>query len=411
MNKKMTHIIKQLVMGLVFTIFSYTQVSEAVFCTAHKYTHPETGKTIWIFGDVHCDIEPTGAIVRVQQHALLQMAQQHEGLVIAENIEEGAYNPYMFASLLAFDIVVLSKLLKDQRYRWAALAGYFTVGHAAGWAMEYKKTKKPDVVISAHLDLLRKQYAPETGLPLYRFSPLFCLASRCRQMGIQVIDAEFRFHPVPVGLANGRKLTPGIGKIVYAAKQFDYWYDRTMTGNKVMYPMTVGDYQEVNDGILQEISTYDDNPILQTFFQTCIATYKNSYMTQALREYAMSNPTMSLVDAYDDLVKKSDKHATAVKQDFHEHNKELLDARVVNYIYQNRETQHIFVCVGADHEGRIADMVEKLGYQATLSYGKDGFKRMRDGGMIGRNYIQVKDLDCIIVDLEKFFAQASVTPA
>lgn len=379
-------------------------------CSAQKHVNPATGKSVWIFGDIHCDIEPTGQVAQLQQFLLIEAAAQKNALVIAENVDMPRYNPYFWGAFILFDIVMAAVFLNAQNYIGAGLMAILAVMHGMQsvqqLSAERAKELKPNFTITGYLDLLKKQYNQDFSLLLLRFSPLFSLVQRCKAKGVPAIDVEFRFHMQSADLEDARKLAPFLAQLQYVIAQFNRWITRKVTGNKVLYTLTLQDYCDVNDAILREIAAYQTDVVAQKFFQKCVDTYNSSYITQELRAYAAVNPHASLAHVRPYLVQKyPDKEVATVIRDFTEHNKELLDARVIHAIIQNQTQANLFVCLGADHVGRIATVVEALGYDVVSSHGKDNFKALEDNGVIGKNSIQVKYLDYFLFDLETFFSE------
>ena len=221
------------------------------------------------------------------------MPQREEALVIAENVDMSDYSPYGWAAFFAVLGCAFAKCIKDKRYFLAGLLGLVAADQAPVWYQEWAKTQKPAFSVQEYVDAF-KVYPPQQVLSLYACTPLFALVKKCDQRGIQAIDLEFRYHMLGASFEENRKKVPFLIQTIYYYKQAQLWLARKITGNKVRYTVTLGDYCDVNDTVLLEISTYSKDPILQAFFEQCISNYESSYITQELRARASVDRNISL---------------------------------------------------------------------------------------------------------------------
>ena len=396
---------KKLFLACAVIALSQTPQSSALFCTVQEYVHPETGKSVWLFGDVHCDVDPMMTMTRLQKHDLFAAAQERDALIIAENVEAPSQNLLNFAIPFGIDAFIFYKAIKNSSYKTFFFGALLTSAHITQLLKTISLNQKPATTVDDYIKELKKN-SPTTSLPLYRWSPLFNLVPESKSRGIAALDVEFRRHFIGAHMEAVRVQQPWLGQMPYFEHHIDFWLYRKTTGNYKRYPLTLADYCRSSDEVVATIASYSDNPVLGTFYQECLDTYKTSYMTQLLYKLAEENPDMSLTTIIPTLVAQSGKDTATVLRDFTEHNVSLFDAKLMHAIYNNQLKRNtIFVCTGVLHAERINTVLEQLGYQAKTTAGKDNFKTMQKNGVIGRSYIQTAELDCFVVDLEKVFAQ------
>lgn len=384
-------------------VFFYTNQTTAVFCTAQEYVHPQTGNSVWLFGDIHCDVEPMATMTRLQQHVLLEEASKRTITLIAENVDYKLYDPYEWIIPFGIDAAIFYKAFQDRSYTYFVIGAFSAGMHLALWRANKNKTQKPGISLTDHIAQLRKNSTVVT-LPLYSGSPLWSLVQEAEKRDICARDLEFRYHMQGAYKRVGISHLPTFLKSTFAlAQDMDAWVNRKVTDNEIRYPLKLSDYCRVNDAVVQEIQSYEANAVLQKFYQECIATYEASYMTILLRDLH-NEQDMLLAEIIPLLVSRTGKNTATILKDFTEHNMTLFDARLLHSIVSNQDT-NIFVCTGVYHVDKAVNILEQLGYQAKRTYGKDNLKMLETRGVIDRTFIHLDDLDYFAIDLEKVFAQ------
>lgn len=379
--KKLLHII-------ACASFFYTSQASAVFCVAQEYIHPTTGNSVWLFGDIHCDVDQMMTMARLQQHTLLEQAEKQSATIIAENIDYRFYNPYQWVLPFAIDIALFYKALKDRAYGYFIAGVLTTTFHSTNWCREQSKTRKPTTNLTDHIAQLKKD-STFTTLPSYLASPLFSLVQEAQKRGISAIDVEFRHY-----------------LMIVSAYNLPYCINRALTGNAMRYPLTLSDYYRINDAIVAEIENYDAKPEseLKDFYKKCINDSNSSYITIALHNLTKKSPTLDLDAIIPSLIEQTGKNKSTVLHDFAEHNMTLLDARLLHTIL-NYKHKNVFVCAGAYHIYAIVKILEQLGYKTKSVHGQDNLKTLQARGAIGRTFVHLDDLDYFAIDLDKVFAQ------
>lgn len=378
--------------------------SLATFLTAQEYLHPDNGTKVWLFGDIHCDVDLDGTMTRLQQHIILEKAAQKDAAILAENVDYSLYSLNPAAWLIAFglDAFVFYKAYTSSSYGWAGFATLLTASHVYNLNKEWQKTYKPTCSFEKHIQDIKKN-SLVTSLPAYLLSPLFNIVPEAQKRGIDAHSIEFRYHSTPTAIENLKK-TPVIGTPMAFVKKATHWVYRTATGNAERYQLTLEDYCIVNDRVLQEITDYPtDNPTLKAFYTKCIDAYHASYMTTTLRAMAKENLQTPLATILPSLVERTQKDTATVWKDFMEHNLSLLDARLVHSI-SNARKKTVFVCAGAEHVRNISKTLQQLGYRPGALHGKDNIQKLEERGAIGRTFIQTADLEYVAIDLEKALA-------
>lgn len=388
----------------LFLLFS-APYARAVFCTAQQYVNPATDHEVWLFGDIHCDVDQMGTMTRLQQHTLLEEAQERSALIVAENINRSVANTHVLSWILpaGLDTFLFYKAINESSYKFFGAGALLTALHLNAWNIENTKAQKPAGTVEEHIKALQKN-SPTTSLPCYHYSPLFNLVEESTRRGIPACNIEFRYHMLGALRETYKAQLPLLLRGSHNIALAKHWLARKVTGNQTLYPVTLKDYLQTNKAILQEIAQYTDKP-LRDFYASCVATYEASYITQALRTLGEKNTQISLRTIIPTLVTMTGKDTAVVLTDFSEHNKSLFDARIMHTIYAHRN-RTVFVCTGAYHIDEISPILEQLGYQAKKVYGKDNLKILTQAGVIGRSFIQTTELNNFVVDLAKVFAQA-----
>lgn len=379
--------------------------SFATFLTAQEYLHPSNGTKVWLFGDIHCDVDLDGTMTRLQQHTVLEKALEQDAAILAENIDASLYslNPAAWLIPFGLDAFVFYKAYTNSSYGWAGFATLLTASHVYNLNKEWQKTYKPTCSFEKHMQEIKKN-SLTSSLPLYLLSPLFNIVPEAHKRGIDARNLEFRYHFHPTAIENLKQQIPYLGTPMAFVKKATHWVYRTASGNAERYQLTLNDYCQVNDRVLQEIAEYaTPTPELKTFYTSCITTYHDSYITKALRSMAEQNLETPLATILPSLVDLTGKDRALVWKDFMEHNYSLFDARLIHSICTtNKKT--VFVFTGAEHVKNINKVLERLGYRPGAMHGKDNLQKLEERGAIGRSFLQTTDLEYAAIDLEKVFA-------
>lgn len=392
----------------LLTLFLWaTSPLSAVFFQAHEYIHPTTGQTVWLFGDFHKDFDQEGTLSKLQQEIIINAAQKKNVLIIAETRTSKWLSLTDVANSLnvILYIPIFLYALKNKQYSLATLSS-LPLGLSCFVAyQQYLHNKKPALNSEQLIKKLKQFQSP--SLNLFDYSPLRSLVEKCRTKNIRAIDIEFRYHDDLACIQQQCHKTWGklLGEIDFFGHRFDHWFNRFMSNAVQRYPITVADYCDINNAILEELESYDhDNPALKNLYSEYINQYKQLPTTQFLYEQVIKNPDQSLATIVPSLAKYLNVDQLTALQYFRIHNWFLLDARAIHQIHNNQSVKTIFVCTGALHTENIAFVLEQLNYVKKSFHGYT-LENLDDSVYDAtNNTINTSKIDYLTLDLEKILA-------
>lgn len=400
-------------------LFSSTQ-SLAVFCRAAHYIHPTTATDIWLFGDIHIDVDPDFTLTYAQQKIVLDEAKKRDALIIAE---DGHYHmPYAeitmeWLELFGFYACVTYSFL----YKTGVLESYWvahnlddylkhvcrvtgvalsagvlvSVSHALKRYIDDKNNNELDIDFDEYIQKLKNIYSHSSSrLPYVEMTPLYDLVKKAQKRKIRAIEAECRVH-------SSFQETTRMWRLEYYAK-------RLVTGNQKKYPSTLKDYCSVSDATMRSLSSCSTcSQEIKEISTRLIEEYKNEYVTHEIYKLAQQHPYMLLASLGHHIAKEN--KGTDIKQIeaiIHVHNSKLFDAWLLHLVYNNMDKGPLFICAGDAHIKELIGTLERLGFKSQYEVGRDNCDILEQRNCFGlhKTKIHAADLDYVAVDLAKFFA-------
>ncbi len=372
---------------------------QAVFCTAYRFTHPETKNAIVFLGDIHIDVDPQLHLTRIQQHDLVEAAKEIDALVLAETTMLN--HDYYYSGLgHAINSVALAYFIKNKAYLASAWAlGWLAYGVCGDYPN--RLTTKSPYSFDEYMQRCAC-YARNEPMKIYKsISPLTNLVQSCQKQGVKAISCEFRYHSDSTSLEEERKNLSWFFKLDHLLYQGYVALYGKFFGTPFFYPRTLADYSAVHDRIIKQCLSDTGSAVVNLFCKRSVRAYYKSPITRVVRQLALENPSKSLRTLVPDLAAKIGHNNRTALSQFHVHNAQLLDAFMMQAIYKQRATKNIIVCAGAAHIEQLVKCIKMLGYQeeqrlgvndpSTLLYIYDG------------QTIRAQDVDLFAIDIKKIF--------
>lgn len=219
-------------------------------------------------------------------------------------------------------------------------------------------------------------------IPVDKRNFLSFLTNRCISLNIPVVNVEYR-HP---------SINPSIAKPVSGAGKIQL---------------------EQGERIKKEIFSYNDDPILNDYYQSTLNDLKEKVENkcQALFEKIKAEGNKTIVELMPQLTKLYDPHceqallylqkgfrdetliktldpATKVFLLLVSYLARYIDCRILHEIFTSKNS-NIFVCAGATHIDTIKPILEKLGFKQIKMVGP--ISKIVESGFVEHPAISVKD--------------------
>lgn len=172
------------------------------------------------------------------------------------------------------------------------------------------------------------------------------LTDMCRDMGIDVLNLEYRYARVCA-----------LGPVLNNLKDDPFSFDSSRK-------LLIGDLVEEVYSEIDRMHAYNDDPILGAWYVQCIKDVEKkislydwpNYYHQSVAEY----------------VKQKSKSVISLMQKLLTFDAALLDVKIVHEVVQQPHIEHICAIAGGSHIDRASKMLKKVGYTSVWHAGYDG---------------------------------------
>ncbi len=202
---------------------------------------------------------------------------------------------------------------------------------------------------------------------IFRQSPLYGLAQRCRSDDIACSNVEFRHI--------NQVIADGFLKLESYDRQ-----SKELNDFLKLYDIELADLMVETTKIFKEIKSYDDDSIFQTMYESCLT--ETDYLINEVRNIECQlqeippQHSMQLLKMYAEKIKMVDC--------------QLLDARILHELYIHRDKDYIFICAGGTHIQNIIKGLFLKYYQVKKCDVHNRFDYTLNGKTKAKNTVNVR---------------------